>query len=152
MLLGLCLSRANAQCVALSTPSVNQPQQVQWQTSPRLNSIEILKSTPEPEYLWRAHDPNPYEYLQERFSLEDILALVEYSQNALAPQAIDISGLENKPVDISLRLKPKQEYKGEPLAAPVPPPQPAGKSKAAPARVNDADKPAPRPNAKQKLK
>ncbi|NLO90793.1 MAG: hypothetical protein GX410_02205 [Elusimicrobia bacterium] len=145
----LFLSPAGAQCVSVSTQAAAQlPPQNAEQNSPRIGGMAILKGTPEPEYMWQAHNPDPFNELKDRFGSQNILDLVEYSQNALAPQAVDISGLEDKPVDLSLRLKPKQQYKGETLAAPVPPPVTSPQKALPPPKNNPKPQIVPRKNSK----
>lgn len=123
----VCLSflaaQAHAQCNDNPAPKAAPPQE-QLASSPRLQNIEFLKM-PEPYNPWRTEDPNSFWFMTDRFSEADLRDLAEFSRQALTPQEINIAGLENRPVDLSLRSQPGPANNGKPLAAAVPPPPPA---------------------------
>lgn len=121
--LALFAAQAHAQCNNAPAPKA-VPAQEQQVSSPRIQNIEFLKM-PEPYNPWRTEDPNAFWFMTDRFSEADLRDLAEFSRQALTPPEINIAGLENRPVDISLRAKPVPVNSNKPLAAPVPPPPPA---------------------------
>lgn len=119
----LFAAQAEAQCNTAPAPKA-PPTQEDQTLSPRLQNIEFLKM-PEPYNPWRAEDPNAFWFMTDRFSEADLRDLAEFSRQALTPQEINIAGLENRPVDLSLRSQPAPANNGKPLAATVPPLPPA---------------------------
>jgi len=118
-----CAVQASAQCN--STPQA-QPSQAQPQTPapPRVQNIDFLQGPPEPYNLWSKADNYPFPFAPGRHSEADLRDLLDMGLQSLVPQAINISGLENRPVDLSMRSQPTPDYAKKPLGAPVPPPPP----------------------------